>query len=280
MNISEIFKTKKPISFEIFPPKGELSVDTLRDTIGGFKALNPDFISVTYSAGGTGNSNNTVDLAGVIKNEYDVEAMAHMTCINSNLAEIQGVIDELKRNNISNILALRGDRVDDKDTTDFTYAAELISYLKEHENFCIGAACYPEGHVACESLEEDIRHLREKQDAGADFFVSQLFFDNEVFYRFRDKAGLAGVTAPITPGIMPILGKTQISRMIFMCGTSLPSAVIRFLNKYENSPEDLRKAGIEYASKQVISLRRNGADGVHIYAMNRPENAKEILRNL
>ncbi len=270
---------KCPVSFEIFPPKGELDIPSFRNMMDGFSKLDPDFISVTYSAGGGGNSHKTIDLASIIQNEYSIPAIAHLTCINSNKQEVDGVIDSIVENGIKSVLALRGDIVEGKVPTDFKFAKELIPLLKER-NLRVGAACYPEGHVTCENLDDDIRYLKEKEDAGADFFLSQLFFDNYSYYKFLERAGKQGITKPVHAGIMPISSKSQIMRMIFMCGASLPRDIILILNKYENSPDDLRKAGIEYASKQIIDLMKNGVDGVHIYSMNKPETAFEITQNI
>lgn len=270
---------KCPVSFEIFPPKGELDIPSFRNMMDGFSKLNPDFISVTYSAGGGGNSHKTIDLASIIQNEYSIPAIAHLTCINSNKQEVDGVIDSIVENGIKSVLALRGDIVEGKVPTDFKFAKELIPLLKER-NLRVGAACYPEGHVTCENLDDDIRYLKEKEDAGADFFLSQLFFDNYSYYKFLERADKQGITKPIHAGIMPISSKSQIMRMIFMCGASLPRDIILILNKYENSPDDLRKAGIEYASKQIIDLMKNGVDGIHIYSMNKPETAFEIIENI
>ena len=279
MKISEIFKTKTPVSFEIFPPKGDLSVETLRDTLSSLKQLNPDYISVTFSAGGTGNSEKTVELASVVKNEFGIEAMAHLTCINSDKNGVGEVVSKIKGEGIENILALRGDIIEGKTPTDFNYAADLIEHLR-NEPLCIGAACYPEGHVTCESLDRDIEFLKVKQDKGAEFFVSQLFFENRVFYDFLEKTKKAGITVPITAGIMPMLSKSQVSRMIFMCGASLPSEIIRILNKYENDEASLKKAGIEYASKQASDLLKSGVDGIHLYTMNKPEIASGIMERI
>lgn len=268
-------KGRCPVSFEIFPPKGELSVDSLRGMLEGLKNLSPEYISVTCSAGGTGNSGRTAELSGVIEQEYGVPAVAHITCLNSGKSEVDAMCTDIYSRGVRNVLALRGDPVEGCAPTDFHYANELIEYLKNTTDFCIGAGCYPEGHVACKSLEDDIRYLKRKQDAGADFFISQLFFDNDTFYRFIDKARSAGVTRPIDAGIMPIMGKSQITRMIFMCGASLPAAVVRMFYKYENSPEDLKKAGMDYSAEQMEDLARSGAaDGIHIYAMNKADVAR------
>ncbi len=280
MRISDIYKTQKqPKSFEIFPPKGDLNVETARQTVEELKNLKPAFISVTYSAGGSGNSFKTADLASMIQNEYGVTSAAHLTCINSTKDDVKKAVRTLKENNIENILALRGDIVDGAEAHDFKYASELIPILKE-EGFCVGGACYPEGHVACKSIEDDIDHLYEKEQAGADFFLSQLFFDNDAFFRFLDKARKRGVTKMIEAGVMPILSKSQITRMIFMCGASLPADIVRLLYKYENSPEDLEKAGIEKALCQIQGLLDGGVDGVHIYTMNKPCIARTILNGL
>ncbi len=279
MLANEKYNGKCPISFEIFPPKGELDLVSFHNMLDGLNKLDPDFISVTYSAGGGGNSHKTIELASIIQNEYSIPSIAHMTCINSNKYEVDGVIESIVNNGIKNVLALRGDIVEGKVPTDFKFAKDLIPLLKG-KGLCVGAACYPEGHVACEDLEDDIRYLKEKEDAGADFFLSQLFFDNSSYYRFLERAKRYNISKPISAGIMPILSIAQIMRMIFMCGASLPRDIILILNKYENDPDSLRKAGIEYASKQIVDLIKNGVDGIHIYSMNKPENASEILENV
>ncbi len=276
MYIREIYKTKKlPISYEIFPPKGELNVETLRGTLDALAGTEPDFISVTCSAGGSGNRGNTAALTGVIEREYGIPAVAHLTCVNSTRADVDAAVEEIRGQGISNVFALRGDRLPGSETRDFRYGAQLVRYLRETTDFCVGGGCYPEGHVECDDFDEDIRHLREKQDAGAEFFLSQLFFENTAFYRFVEKARAAGITAPIDAGIMPIMGKSQITRMVFLCGASLPSAVIRMVNRYENDPASLLKAGMEYAARQILDLAASGAaSGIHIYTMNKPEVAK------
>ncbi|MBQ8227915.1 MAG: methylenetetrahydrofolate reductase [Clostridia bacterium] len=271
--------SKCPVSFEIFPPKGELNIQDFRSMMDGFSKLDPEFISVTYSAGGGGNSHKTIDLASIIQNEYNIPSIAHLTCINSNKQEVNSVIDSIIANDIKSVLALRGDIVEGKVPTDFKFAKELIPLLKKR-GLKVGAACYPEGHVTCEDLNDDIKFLKEKEDAGADFFLSQLFFDNNSYYKFIERADKQGITKPIHAGIMPISSKSQIMRMIFMCGASLPRDIILILNKYENNPDDLRKAGIEYASKQIIDLMQNGVDGIHIYSMNKPETAARIIENI
>ncbi|MGN0989194.1 MAG: methylenetetrahydrofolate reductase [NAD(P)H] [Eubacteriales bacterium] len=278
MKINEKIKRRqKSYSFEIFPPKGDLSIDTARTVLDGIAPLEPTFISVTYSAGGGGNSHKTVGIADMIKNECRVESMAHLTCINSDIEKVKHDADLLRKAGVENILALRGDKVEGGVETDFHHASDLITYLKRNYDFCLGAACYPEAHPQSETLIDDIENLKKKQDAGADFFVSQLFFDNTYFYNFTDKARACGINVPLCAGVMPILGRSQIERMVYMCCASLPAAIVRLLNKYADDPESLRKAGIEYAAKQCVELVDAGVDDVHIYTMNQPDIAKTIV---
>ena len=277
--VSELFCGNQPLSFEIFPPRGDLTEVEARRVAGELVELNPAFISVTYSAGGSGNSGATTTVASLIQNELGVPSVAHLTCQGLTRAMLEEKIAEMRAAGIKNVLALRGDPRPDAPQGDFAYAADVIPVLRE-AGFCVGAAAYPEGHVTCTSLEDDIAHLREKQDAGAQFLVTQLFFDNEDFFRFRDLAARAGITAPITCGIMPFMSKNQVSRMIFMCGASLPSPIIRLLNRYEGDDEALRRAGIESAAAQLRGLRDAGADGLHVYTMNKPAVARAICELL
>ena len=277
--VSELFCGNQPLSFEIFPPRGDLTEVEARRVAGELAELNPAFISVTYSAGGSGNSGATTTVASLIQNELGVPSVAHLTCQGLTRVMLEEKIAEMRAAGIKNVLALRGDPRPDAPQGDFAYAADVIPVLRE-AGFCVGAAAYPEGHVTCTSLEDDIAHLREKQNAGAQFLVTQLFFDNEDFFRFRDLAARAGITAPITCGIMPFMSKNQVSRMIFMCGASLPSPIIRLLNRYEGDDEALRRAGIEYAAAQLRGLRDAGADGLHVYTMNKPAVARAICELL
>lgn len=266
-NVADIFAAGRPLSFEIFPPKGDLTLEEARRVAEGLALLAPDFISVTYSAGGSGNSQATAEVAGMIQSEFDIPAVAHLTCINTTEESLAASIDDLRAHGIRNVLALRGDRVAGAEPGTMRFAKDLIPRLAE-AGFCVGAAAYPEGHIECTDFAQSIEHLRQKQDAGARFFVTQLFFDNELFYRFREAADAACISAPITCGIMPFLGKAQIQRMVFMCGASLPSPIIKLLAKYEDSPEDLRRAGIEYACAQLEDLAAHGVQGLHVYTMN------------
>ncbi len=285
MRISDLYASKKTVvSLEIFPPKKDKGPESLLDTLQTMTDLRPDFISVTYSAGGSGGSDVTLDIASMIKNRYGVEALPHMTCIQSNPEAAARMLDQFPDRGLSNVMALRGDLPADAAPSapgPYRYAKDLIAHIKaRYPDLCIGAAAYPEGHIDCDGLEQSTRYMLEKEEAGASFFVSQLFFDNQLFYRFYETARKMGVKNPISAGVMPILGRSQIQKMIFMCGVSLPASIIRILNKYENDPESLVRAGIEYSSRQLCDLADHGVDGVHIYAMNRPAIAQGNIRNL
>lgn len=282
MKISEIYKKKRPlVSLEIFPPKKSDSIELLYKNMGEFAELNPDFISVTYSAGGTGSSDETVKIASHIKNTYNIETLVHLTCINSSMNKTVELLDELKNNGIENILALRGDLIENINwQKEYSFAKDLICHIKTlSKDFCLGAAAYPEGHIDCDNFELSLAHLKEKVECGADFLITQLFFDNDIFYRFFDSAKKMNINVPISAGIMPILSKGQIDKMIYMCGVSLPAKIVRMLNKYK-SEESLKKAGIEYSVRQINDLIANGVDGVHIYTMNHPDIARENAINI
>ena len=268
-----------PVSFEIFPPKGTLDLDTVHMMVGELTAQHPSFISVTCSAGGSGNSGNTVEVAHLIQNDFNTTSMAHLTCVNETHESICAKLARMKEAGIENVLALRGDMHEGAQFHEFQYAKDLIRVVAE-EGFCVGAAAYPEGHIACDDFALSLKHLKEKQDAGARFFVTQLFFDNEYAFRFLDEARNAGITVPITFGVMPFMSKEQISRMVFMCGASLPSPIIKLLARYENDPQSLLQAGIEYACEQFVGLAEAGVDGVHVYTMNKPQIARAARQAL
>ena len=279
---------RRPVSFEMFPPKGDLGIEEARQIASELAPTGPDFISVTCSAGGSGNgaertagrpSNRTVAVASMIQSEFATPAVAHLTCYNATRESIADAVADMKAAGIVNVLALRGDPVPGVEPKDFRYAKDLIPPLKD-AGFCVGAAAYPEGHLTCTDPRANIAHLKQKQDAGADFFVTQLFFDNDLFYRFWENAQAAGITVPITCGIMPFLGKSQIQRMVFMCGASLPSPIIKLLARYENDEASLLRAGIEYANGQLVDLDAHGVDGLHVYAMNRPVIARSAMTAL
>lgn len=279
--IADIYRTAKtegrqPVSFEIFPPKGDLSLEAAHAMAGQLADLVPDFISVTYSAGGSGNKQATAEVAAMVQSDFDVPTVAHLTCADATDEGLSRTIDDLRRKGIQNVLALRGDAAPacgEPGAGAFRYAKDLVAVLAE-EGFCVGAVAYPEGHIACIDARANVEHLKQKQDAGAAFFITQLFFDNAYFYRFWDAALAAGITVPIACGIMPFLGKAQIQRMVFMCGASLPSPIIKLLARYEHAPDDLRRAGIEYANDQLVDLAESGVDGLHVYTMNQPDIAR------
>ncbi len=278
MRISEMFgKEKCVFSFEVFPPKKDMPSDSIYGTLDSLKALSPAFISVTYGAGGSDGDNITCKIASHIKNDLGVESAAHLTCVSNTRADIDAILDDLKANGIENILALRGDINPQRPPkNDFKYASELISYIKQKGNFHISAACYPECHIEAPDMITDIRHLKEKVDAGAEHIMSQLFFNNECFWSFLEKARIAGINVPIEAGIMPVANKNQIERMVSMCGASLPAKFTRIMAKYENDPDSLREAGIAYAVDQIVDLISGGADGIHLYTMNNPYVAEKI----
>ncbi len=282
MFIKDIFSSKTPvISFEVFPPKREFPLDTVYSTIEDLKDMNPDFISVTYGAGGS-SKDRTVEIASTIKNKYNIQSLAHLTCLTSSKAEIDLMLEQLKANNIYNVLALRGDiPIGGLQTSpQYKYAKDLISHIRRTGGFSVGAAAYPEGHIECDSLEKDIEHLKEKVECGVDFLITQLFFDNEKFYQYKDQLVKKNINVPIMAGIMPVLNKNQIIRMVSLSGATLPKKFVRILNKYEYSPSALKEAGIVYATEQIIDLLSWGVDGIHIYTMNKPEVAGRILDNL
>ena len=281
MKISELFgKGRAVFSFEVFPPKKDSGVESITAAVDEIAALKPDYISVTYGAGGNIANTFTRDIAAHIKNDCKIEAMAHITCVNNTKEEVLTVLDSFAEAGIENILALRGDinpNVPPK--TDFKHASEMISFIREHskyDNIGISGACYPEGHTESDSLTDDILNLRKKVDAGAEELISQLFFDNAFFYDFREKAKIAGINIPISAGIMPVTSKSQIERMVTMCGASLPQKFVRMVTKYEHRPEALIDAGIAYAADQITDLLANGVDGIHLYTMNNPYIARKL----
>lgn len=282
MKIAELFKPGKTVfSFEIFPPKKDGSIDTIYSTLDGLSDLHPDFISVTYGAGGSEANVITSEIAGLIKRKYNTESIAHLTCVNSTKEDIDFQLAQFKKQGIENVLALRGDiNPDIPLKKDFEHASDLISYMKERSDLGFSGACYPEGHVECESLDRDIKNLKIKVDAGATHLISQLFFDNASFYKFIEKARAAGINVPIEAGIMPCVNAKQIQRMVGMCGASLPTKFTKMIARYENNPEAMHSAGIAYAVDQIIDLCANGVDGIHLYTMNNPVIARKIAESV
>ena len=277
MKTSALFSKKRVLSFEIFPPKRTGALDTLYDTVAALKTLSPDFISVTYGAGGSENNRQSLRLASAVQNRYGVESVAHLPCINLDKQEVLAALRALQSAGIENILALRGDsNPDHPPKTDFRYASDLVSFIKANGDFNVIGACYPEGHIESPSPAEDIRYLKQKVDAGADQLITQLFFDNRYFYDFRDRAAAAGISVPIQAGIMPVINTKQIARMVSLCGATLPPKFLSVMRRYENNPEALRAAGIAYAVDQIVDCIAQGVDGIHLYTMNNPDIALKI----
>jgi len=285
MLIRDKFKNKNPlISFEIFPPKREYPIETIYNTIDALNDMKPDFISVTYGAGGS-TKDTTVDIASLIKNKYNLSALAHLTCLTSTKDEIEDILNSLKANGVRNILALRGDYPegagpDYTGPNHYKYAKDLIAHIKKNDDFCIGAACYPEKHLECESLDKDLFYLKEKVDSGVDFLITQLFFDNETFYRFKEKTDKLNIKVPIIAGILPVLNKNQVEKIVSLTGCGLPKKFLKILEKYEHKPEALREAGIAYAIAQIVELLSWGIDGIHVYTMNRPKTTRKIIESI
>lgn len=270
------------ISFEVFPPKTDAGIDSVMDTTAKIAGLDPSYISVTYGAGG-GTSRNTARIATYIRNDLGMESLAHLTCASSTKAEVHQLIQNLKQLGIENILALRGDIPEGMTfpTKDrYRYAYELVGAIRERGDFCIGAACYPEGHVENEHKEDDIRYLKQKVDCGVDFLTTQMFFDNDIHYNFLYRIREAGITVPVLPGIMPITSASQMKRSQKLSGTVFPRRFLSLLDRFGDNPEAMKQAGIAYATDQIIDLLANGIKNIHIYSMNKPDIAAKIMENL
>lgn len=281
MKIKDIIEANgASFSCEIFPPKSYMNIDKTKAVAEAICGLKPDFVSVTYGAGG-GTSKQTVEIAQYI-NQLGSTALAHLTCASSNREEVTEAIQKLKAYSIQNVLALRGDIPEglrDK-PRDYTYAAELITEIKSQGDFCIGAACYPEGHVECASMEQDLNNLKAKVDCGVDFLTTQMFFDNTAFYSFMFRALKKNIDVPIIAGIMPMTNSSQIERSCTLSGATLPTRFRRIADKFGEDPEAMKQAGIAYATEQIIDLIANGVKGIHLYTMNKPDVASAIMSNL
>ena len=280
MKIGDIFKNKVlTTSFEVFPPNDKVGLDQVYNCLDILTLENPDFISVTYGAGGN-TKGRTVEIAERIKSQNNVESLAHFTCIGSKKEEIDRVLNELEKNNIENILALRGDYPIDRDLEPggFNYAKDLIKYIREKkgDKFSIGAAYYVERHRETNDLL-DLFHLKEKVDTGVDFLISQIFLDNEFFYSFRDKLEKLQIDKPLVAGIMPVTNAKQIKKITSLCSCTIPKKFLKILEKYEDNPAALKEAGLAYAIEQIIDLVASDINGIHIYTMNKPETAKKII---
>lgn len=286
MKISDILKNKATISFEVFPPKNkEGDISSIYYTIDELAKLNPDFISVTYGAGGS-TKGKTVEIASKIKNDYHIEAVAHLTCISSTREEVIEICRQLKENHIENILSLRGDYPQDdsfhKDHLEFQYAKDLNHLITQEfpQQFCLSGACYPEVHTDAACFEDDLMALKEKVDAGAEYLITQIFFDNNYYYRLVKEARKRGITVPILAGIMPITNSKSLLHTAKMCGCSIPYQLSTMIESYYHYPTAMKEIGINYATHQIIDLITNGVDGIHIYTMNKPEIAQTIFANI
>lgn len=282
MKISEIFREKEvTLSFEVFPPKTDAGYEAVEKAASEIAALRPDFMSVTYGAGG-GTSKNTVNIAADLQDKYGVSVLAHLTCVSSTRELVGTMISEYKKRGIENIMALRGDiPAEGRVCFDYNHATELIYDIKSmDESFCIGGACYPEGHVECERQSEDIVHLKEKVDAGCDFLTTQMFFDNSTLYQFLYRIREKGIEVPVVPGIMPITNKKQVARSVALSGSTIPQKMKIMVDRFSDDPEKMKEAGIIYACDQIIDLISNGVSHIHVYSMNKPDVAAGIMRNL
>ena len=286
MKIIDILKKDKmSLSFEVFPPKLDTNFESVKKATEEIAALRPAFMSVTYGAGG-GVSQNTLQIAKNIKEKYGFPVIAHLTCVSSSREIVRARIEDMKNAGISNVLALRGDLTPElansnSNDWDYHHAIDLIQELKESDgNFCVGAACYPEKHPESKNQKEDILHLKEKVDAGADFLTTQMVFDNNLFFSFLYKLREAGVTCPVLPGIMPITNANQVERAIKLSGSFMPQRFKSLVDKFGSDPEAMKQAGIIYASDQIIDLYANGITNVHVYSMNKPDVAEGIIKNV
>ncbi|MBQ0028420.1 MAG: methylenetetrahydrofolate reductase [NAD(P)H] [Lachnospiraceae bacterium] len=275
---------KVTLSFEVFPPKQTANYETVYQAAMGVAALKPHHMSVTYGAGGSTRSN-TFKIAEDIQNKYEVPVIAHLTCVGASKEDTHLALDAMKKAGIRNILALRGDKPRDFEGdpfVDFKYATELVKEIRDYSGdyFCIGGACYPEGHPDAFNKAEDIEHLKEKVDAGCDFLTTQMFFDNNIFYNFLYKIKDKGINVPVTAGIMPITRANQVENAIKLSGSNMPERFRNLVDHFGTNPAAMQQAGIAYATDQIIDLIANGVEYIHIYSMNKPEVAEGIMNNL
>ena len=281
MKIKDILQQDKvTVSFEVFPPKKADGLEAVEKATEQIAALKPDFMSVTYGAGGS-TSKMTLEIASHLQQQYGVSVLPHLTCVASSKSYVRDMVSQIKGLGIENIMALRGDIPQDgKVGTDYKYAADLIRDIKEQSDLCIGGACYPEGHIECRHKEDDILHLKEKVEAGCDFLTTQMFFDNNIFYNFLYRIREKGITVPVVAGIMPITNARQLERSVALSGTHVPQRFRAIVDKFGDNPSAMKQAGIVYAAGQIIDLIANGITHIHVYSMNKPDIASGILENL
>ena len=281
MKITDILKSKKAaLSFEVFPPKTIAKYESVSAAVKGIAEIKPDYISVTYGAGGGGNNDYTVEIAKEI-NSAGVTPLAHFSCISHTKSDVKEKLKQLKSFGIENVLALRGDLPEHfAGNLDYRYASELVEDIKSFGGFCIGGACYPEGHPESKTLFSDIENLKKKVDAGCDFLTTQMFFDNDIYYSFLSKVQASGIFVPIIPGIMPVTNAAQTKRIVGLSGSYLPARFRRIVDRFGDNPLAMKQAGIAYATEQIIDLYANGIKAVHVYCMNKPDVAAAIKANL
>ena len=281
MKIIDILNQDRPtLSFEVFPPKTSDTYDSVAKATQEIAALRPDFMSVTYGAGG-GTSDYTVGIATGIQQQYGVDVLAHLTCASSTRDHVAQVLEHLKEKGIQNVLALRGDIPEGgAPAHDYQYAAQLVKDIKAHVDFCIGGACYPEGHPESPTKNADIDHLKAKVEAGCQFLTTQMFFDNNILYNFLYRIREKGITVPVVAGIMPVTNGKQIARICKLSGTYLPERFKAIVDRFGDNPAAMRQAGVAYAAEQIIDLIANGVEHIHIYSMNKPEIAASIQSSL
>lgn len=282
MKISELLNSGKvTVSCEIFPPKKTDGLGQVHEVARKIAEFRPSFLSVTYGAGG-GTSQNTLEIASGVQ-KLGVPALAHLTCASATREQIDLILERFRQKGLENVLALRGDippGVEFPTPRQYHYASELVAQVRRKGNFCIGAACYPEGHVECEHKEDDIGYLKEKVDAGCDFLTTQMFFDNNILYNFLYRILAKGIRVPVVAGIMPVTNSRQIKRICSLSGTVLPPRFKAIADKFADKPEAMKQAGVAYATEQIIDLISNGVNAIHIYTMNKPEIAGKIMGNL
>ena len=283
MKISSIVgKDKLTLSFEVFPPKTDSDFEKVKEAAFGVAAIKPAYISVTYGAGGS-TSTNTLAIAKGIQEKYGVATIAHLTCVGASKDSIIKSLSDMRDAGIENVLALRGDKpkwFDGEPFKEYKYASELVSTIKEFGGFSVGGACYPEVHPDSANRQEDIINLKKKVDAGCEFLTTQMFFDNNIFFNFMYRVREAGIHIPIIPGIMPITKRAQVKNAVKLSGCNVPERFKNIIDKYGDTENAMKQAGVIYASDQIIDLLANGVKNIHIYSMNKPEIAKGIQDNL